>query len=157
FEAPTPKSGQAERRKRLDDLRQERDRVQIALGEMQTQLVKKYGPLAGEVAPLAKIQSSLPADTALIAWVDVKPVGPNSADPDGEHWGVVVRAEGTPVWVKLQGTGKDQRWTEGDVALPGLVKHALRNQPGAGAADWRPLVQRLYEQRLAALADALAA
>ena len=74
---------------------------------MQTRLVKKYGPLAGEVAPLAKIQSSLPADTALIAWVDVKPPGPNSADPDGEHWGVVVRATGRP------GLGEAARHGEG--------------------------------------------
>ena len=94
FEAPMRESDQAERGKRLDALRQEGDRVRIALGELETLLVKKYGPLAGEVAPLAKIQASLAADTALIAWVDVKPSGPNSANPDGEHWGVVVHARG---------------------------------------------------------------
>ena len=108
FEAPTPESDQAERRKRLDDLDDKSATVSRSrLGEMQTRLVKNYGPIAGEVALLAKIQSWLPVDTVLIAWVDVKPPGPASVDPDGEHWGVVVRSQGDPVWVKLQGTGTD--------------------------------------------------
>ena len=124
---------------------------------MQTRLATQYGPLAGEVAPLAKIQASLPADTALIAWVDIRPPGPNSADPDGEHWGVVVRAAGSPAWVKLQGTGKDRHWIQNDDELPGQVRNAVRDQAGPGASDWRSLVQRLYEQRLVPLADALAA
>ena len=152
-----PSSDQAERRKRLDDLRQERDRVQIALGEMQTRLVKKYGPLAGEVAPLAKIQSSLPADTALIAWVDVGPPGPNSADPDGEHWGVVVRVPGRTRLGEAARHGEGATLDPGDDELPGLVANALRDQPGPGSADWRPLARRLYEQRLVPLAAALAA
>jgi tetratricopeptide (TPR) repeat protein/formylglycine-generating enzyme required for sulfatase activity len=157
FESPLPASDQAERRKRLDDLRQERHRAHMAMVELQSRLVKKYGPLAGEVASLAKIQSALPADTALIAWVDVGPQGPNPADPDGDHWGLVVRATGDPVSVKLQGTGNDHHWTEADEALPGLVRDALRDQAGPGGADWRPLARRLYEQRLLPLAPTLAA
>ena len=107
LEAPAPRSDQAERAQRFETLRRERDEASIALGEFQTRLVQTYGPLAGQVAPLEEVQAALPRDTALVAWVDFKPAGPNSADPDGEHWGVVVRARGTPAWVSLPGTGKD--------------------------------------------------
>ena len=31
-------------------------------------------------------QAALPADAALVAWVDLQPAGPNAADPAGEPW-----------------------------------------------------------------------
>ena len=89
----TPKNlDQAERARRFEDLKRQRELASIALGEFQTKLVADYGPLAGQVATLNEIQAALPADAALVAWVDIKPQGPNAADPDGEHWGVVVRS-----------------------------------------------------------------
>jgi CHAT domain-containing protein len=122
---------------------------------MQTRLVQTYGPRAGAVAPLETIQAALPADTALIAWVDLNPTGPDFANPDGEHWGVVVRARGAPVWVTLQGSGPDHHWTGDDRALPGRVSMALKDLAGPGSADWRTLVERLYAQRLAPMAGVL--
>jgi hypothetical protein len=86
-----------ERAKRFEELRRQRGLASVALGEFQTKLVQDYGALAGRVAKLEEIQAALPADAALVAWVDIAPAGPNAADPDGEHWGVVVRARGTPV------------------------------------------------------------
>src|SRR5262249_6676683 len=145
----------AERRKRLDDLRQQRDRAQIALGGLRSQLAQKYGPLAGQVAELVEIQSALPGDAALVGWVDIKPHGPKAADPSGEHWGVIVRGKGTPAWVRLPGMGKDKQWTEEDTKLSALVREALVQRPRPGAADVRTLLQRLRAQRLDPLTDAL--
>jgi tetratricopeptide (TPR) repeat protein len=73
----TPKNlDQAERARRFEDLKRQRALASIALGEFQTKLVADYGPLAGQVATLNEIQAALPADTALVAWVDIKPTGP---------------------------------------------------------------------------------
>jgi hypothetical protein len=99
----------------------------------------------------------LPTDAALVAWVDLAPVGPTAADPDGEHWGVVVRARGIPAWVPTAGTGPDGLWTQDDTELAGRVRTELRRRPGATAADLRPLVERLRTQRLEPLARALRA
>src|SRR5262249_10519655 len=122
FEAPTPRLDQADRRKRLEELRQRRDPARIALGELQSRLARAHGPLGGRVAGLDEVPAALPADAALIAWVDREPAGPGSADPDGEHWGAVVRARGAPVWIRLAGTGRDRRWTQDDTELTDRVR-----------------------------------
>ena len=154
----TPKDlDQAERAKRFEDLKRQRELASIALGEFQTKLVQDHGPLAGQVARLNEIQAALPADAALVAWVDIPPAGPNAADPDGEHWGVVVRSRGIPAWVPIAGTGPDGLWTKDDTGLAGRVRTELRSRPGAGSADLRPLVEKLRTQRLEPLAKALGA
>ncbi len=154
----TPKDlDQAERAKRFEDLKRQRELASIALGEFQTKLVQDHGALAGQVATLNEIQAALPADAALVAWVDIPPAGPNAADPDGEHWGVVVRSRGIPAWIPIAGTGPDGLWTKDDTGLADRVRTELRRRPGAGSADLRPLVERLRTQRLEPLAKALGA
>jgi tetratricopeptide (TPR) repeat protein len=147
---------QAGRAKRFEDLKRQRDLASIALGEFQTKLVDEHGALAGQAAKLNEIQAALPADCALVAWVDI-PVGPSTADPDGEHWGVVVRSRGIPAWVPMAGTGPGGLWTEDDTKLAERVRTELRRRPGAGSADLRPLVEKLRTQRLEQLAKALGA
>jgi tetratricopeptide (TPR) repeat protein len=151
----TPKGlDQAERAKTFEDLKHERDLASIALGEFQTKLVQDYKELAGEVATLDKIQAVLPADAALVAWVDIPPAGPNAADPDGEHWGVVVRARGIPAWIPIAGTGADGLWTKDDSGLADRARSELRRRPGASSANLRSLVDRLRTQRLEPLTKA---
>ena len=154
----TPKGlDQAERAKRFEDLKRRRELASIALGEFQTKLVQEHDTLAGDVAVLDKIQAALPSDTALVAWVDIPPSGPNAADPDGEHWGVVVRSKGVPAWVPIAGTGPNGLWTKDDIGLAARVRTELRRRPGAGSADLRPLVEKLRIQRLVPVAKALGA
>ncbi|MGO9922752.1 MAG: tetratricopeptide repeat protein [Isosphaeraceae bacterium] len=154
----TPKGlDQAERAQRFDDLKRQHELASIALGELQTKLVQDYGALAGRAAKLNEIQAALPADAALVAWVDIAPAGPNAADPDGEHWGVAVRSRGIPAWVPIAGTGPDGLWTKGDTELASRVRTELRNRPGTGPADLRPMVERLRTQRVEPLAKALGA
>jgi tetratricopeptide (TPR) repeat protein len=155
FEAPMEKLDQAERRKRLEELRRQRERAQIALGELHSQLAARYGPRAGQVAALPEIQAALPAEAALLAWVDLQPPGPDAADPGGEHWAVVVRARGTPAWIRLPGTGPHQQWTEDDTKLAAQVREALAHRPGPKAPPVQPLIRRLRAQRLAPLIAAL--
>ncbi|MFI5455327.1 MAG: CHAT domain-containing protein [Isosphaerales bacterium] len=154
----TPKGlDQADRAKQFEDLKRQRELASIALGEFQTKLVQDHGPLAGQVAGLNEIQSALPPDAALIAWVDIPPAGPNAADLGGEHWGVVVRSRGVPIWVPIAGTGPDGLWTNDDTALADRVRTELRSRPGAIPADLRSLVERLRTQRFEPLAKALGA
>jgi hypothetical protein len=146
---------QAERAKRFEDLKRRRERASIALGELQAQLARDHGPLAGSVARLDEIQAALPADAALVTWVDLRPSGPSAADPDGEHWGVVVRSRGIPAWVPITGSGPDGLWTQDDTGLADRVRTELRRRPGGGPTDLRSLVERLRTQRLEPLAKAL--
>jgi hypothetical protein len=154
----TPKGlDQADRAKRFEEFKRQRELASIALGDFHTKLVQDYGPLAGQVANLKEIQAALPADAALIAWVDIAPAGPHAADSDGEHWGVVVRSRGTPSWVPLLGTGANGLWTKADTDLAMWVRTELRQGSGAAAADLRLVLERLRSQRLEPLAKALGA
>jgi hypothetical protein len=147
----------AERAKRFDVLRHQRELASIALGEFQTKLVQAYGPLAGQVATLNEIQFALPDDAALVAWVDIAPAGPNAADADGEHWGMVVRSRGIPSWVPITGTGRDGLWTKDDNELGSRVLTGLRSRPGTEPQDQRSSVERLRIQRIEPLSKALGA
>ncbi len=148
---------QAERAKRFDELKRQRALASIALGELQAKLVQDHGALAGQVARLNEIQAALRADGAFVAWVDTQPAGPNAADPDGEHWGVIVRARGIPAWVRLAGTGSGGLWTSDDFGLASRVRMELRRRPAVSSADLRPLVGRLRAQRIEPLTKALGA
>jgi tetratricopeptide (TPR) repeat protein len=147
----------AERAKRFEGLTHQRERTSIALGEFQTKLDQKYGALAGRVAGLDEIQAALPADAALIAWIDIPPVGPNAADPDGENWGVVVRSQGVPAWIAIDGTGDGGLWTKSDLELPRAVRGALRGRPGLDTPNPRPVIEKLRTQRISPLSRALGA
>jgi hypothetical protein len=67
-------------------------------------LEERHGVLAGRVADLASIQKALPADSALLGWVD-REGEPKAKDPSGEHWAVLVRPAGEPLWTRLPGSG----------------------------------------------------
>jgi tetratricopeptide (TPR) repeat protein len=146
---------QVERGKQLEELRRKRELASIALGEFQSKLAREHDPVEGRVAGLAEARPALPADAALVAWVDLEPAGQGAADPDGEHWGAVLRARGTPAWVRLPGTGAGGHWAGDDAKLPSLVRAGLSRRPGPWAPDVGPLVERLRAQRLKPLAGAL--
>ena len=154
----TPKGlDRAERAKRFEDLKRERELASIALGDFQTKLVRDHQSMAGDVAALNEIQAALPLDAALVTWIDVPPVGPNAADRDGEHWGVVVRSRGIPAFIPIAGTGPDGLWTGDDDSLAERVRTELRRRPGASPSNLQPLVERLRSQRIEPLAKALGA
>jgi tetratricopeptide (TPR) repeat protein len=146
----------------LDGLRKEREALLLTVAEFEAELVRNHGPVAGQVYELAAIQKHLPADAALVGWLDLI-VQAKTADPSGEHWACIVRQRGAPVWVKLAGSGPKGAWTTdgdelpGDEELPGHVRELLIEPPRRAAAPWRDLAGRLYAQRLAPLAPYLGA
>jgi CHAT domain-containing protein len=156
FEAPITQSSLPELRKRAEDFRRQLEQARFALGAVRARLAATYGTPSGQVAKRAEIQSILPVDAALVSWIDRPPAGPKAADPDGEHWGVVVRARGTPIWVRLAGSGPDRRWNAQDARLTTLVRNTLSEPPRPGV-DFQPWLERLRAQRLAPLSAALQA
>ena len=104
----------------LGQLRQAYDE----LAEFTEQLEKKYGPVAGQVFPRDQIQKSLPADAAFVAWLDIAGQA-KAADPNGEHWAILLRSAGPPVWIRLPGSGEKNAWTDDDTQLPSKLLAAL--------------------------------
>jgi CHAT domain-containing protein len=122
--------------------------VQAQLTQLEKSLADKYGPPAGQVYDLGRIQGHMPAGTALIAWVDIK-ASPKAADPNGEHWACLVRPKGDPVWVRLPGSGAEGAWIKDDDELPGRVRERLRARPDDPLVEWQDLADRLAHLRLA--------
>jgi len=117
----------------------QRQQLDEALAELAVHVSQR------EVASLAQLRATLPADAAFVAWVDV-------ADKSGgvqEHWGCVVRPRGEPHWERLPGSGPDGQWTSGDIELPAQLHAALARSAPAAAVD--ALAKKLHAQRLAPL------
>jgi CHAT domain-containing protein len=96
-----------------------------------------------EVYALERIRQQIPADAALLFWLD-RGVGESGS----AHWGCVLRRQGPPAWVRLPGSGPNNAWTDDDNQLPGRLRTALAERD----PDWRSLAQRLAAQRLDPLA-----
>ncbi len=146
---------EAESAKRFEDLKHQHELASIALGELQTKVVQQHGELEGRVAGLEEIQAALPTDAALVAWVDITPESPKAADPDGEHWGVVVRSKGHPSWIPIAGTDPHGLWSQDDTELAGRVRDELRRRPSGDLAGLQALLERLRIQRLEPLTRVL--
>jgi CHAT domain-containing protein len=138
----------------LDARPKERDETLRKIAQFQATLTAKYGVAAGTVLDLASIQKALLPDAALVAWLDLFGK-PGMADPGGDHWAVVVRQKGSPVWVQLPAV--DKAWGTVDTQAPDLVRKRLVSRSGATAEEAREAFQRLYQQRLAPVEKELAA
>jgi tetratricopeptide (TPR) repeat protein len=103
---------------------------------------------AGQLLPLADVQKQLPADAALVLWLDV--------DRLGEHQACIVRPKGDPAWVRLPGSGKDEEWTDLDLELTDRLYRLLR-QPTPDDAEQQELTAALRRQRLEPLRPHLGA
>ncbi|MGH7171331.1 MAG: CHAT domain-containing protein, partial [Gemmataceae bacterium] len=146
----SPKGDTDELKKRRNQLLTQRRKTQEELDAFAHHLEKTYGPAAGQAFERREIQAALPADTALIGWLDI-PGQAKATDPNGEHWAVLLRSSGDPIWVRLRGSGDKDAWTDADTKLSAELRTALQSPRGA----WRPLARRLGEQRLKPLAKQL--
>jgi CHAT domain-containing protein len=113
-------------------------------------MITRYGVKSGEVYDLGRVQKQLPADAALVAWVDL-PFVPNWHEAKGDHWACVVRSTGEPVWVQLEGTGLDGAWTTDDEKLAVKARGAFATRSDDPKAEWKDLAGKLAKQRLTPL------
>jgi CHAT domain-containing protein/tetratricopeptide (TPR) repeat protein len=132
-------------RKRRDDRLRERS-------GLQEEIAREAAELSGRaVFLLDRIQKQLPADGAVVFWLDLRS-GPKDADAGAGHWACIVRRAGAPAWVRLPGSGPGEAWTAGDRRLAGRLRVALAGNKLA----WQDLARRLADQRLGPLAPHLA-
>jgi tetratricopeptide (TPR) repeat protein len=143
----------AEQKKQLEALLDRRLKAQEELTRFGRGLEEKYGPAEGKVFERKTIQAALPDDTALVAWIDIAAAGPKAADPNGEHWAVLLRSQGEPIFQRLHGSGPGDDWSAEDTDLPSRLRTALVEYRGS----WEPLARQLREQRVGPLRKHLAA
>jgi tetratricopeptide (TPR) repeat protein len=138
------------RRIQVDRLALQRDALSAELSQFELSLTRKHGPVAGQVFELRRIQAQLPADAAMVGWLDLE-TRPNAVDPRWDHWACVVRRRGEPAWVRINGSGPGGAWTANDDQRPDRVRAALSRRPDDTAGSWRDLTARVAQQRLAPL------
>ena len=138
---PTPTDAE---KGELAKLQAERQSLEARLCELAVILSRR------EVDTLARVQAAIPADTALVAWVDA------TAGSVGvqEHWGCVIRSAGDPFWERLPGCGTEKAWTRDDDTLPRRLWQALVGEgttAPASPASVTSLSRQLHAQRIAPL------
>ena len=128
--------------------------LQAKMSEFEQDLAKKYGVAQGQSYDLKRIQDALEPDTAMVSWLDI-PGNQQARDPQGEHWGLVIRKLGEPVWVKLPGTGELAAWTPDDdqlgQQLAGVLANTANRPLRHTAGQIRQLITELKDQRIAPL------
>jgi tetratricopeptide (TPR) repeat protein len=124
-----------------------RRRTADELDGFRRELETRHGILSGQAPDRDAVQRALPADAALLAWIDPR-VALGGQDGSGERWAVLLRKTGDPAWVRLPGSGPDGVWTADDSRLATRLIQALASPRG----DWRDPADRLRRQRLAPLA-----
>jgi CHAT domain-containing protein/Tfp pilus assembly protein PilF len=148
-----PSAEQVQQHKgRLTERRQLQEQLDTLTGE----LSHKHGLGETRAYALEQVQGALPANTALLGWVDFEAKG-KAGEVVNERWAVLLRSKGPPTWVSLRGTGPSERWTDADTRLADQLGAALHDRPQGSPADWRSLARRLYQQRLQPLESHLAA
>ena len=142
FSARAPTAEQLGRRK---DLLSQQRQAQDDLNAFTAGLEKRYGPIGGQVFDRATIQAALPADAAFLAWIDL-PGEAKAKDPSGEHWAVLLRSTGDPVFHRLTGSGAGGDWGDADSRLPAelrarckaIAASGSRWQSGSASSVWPP-------------------
>src|SRR5262249_44803956 len=112
-------------------------------------LEAQHGAFAGKPATLEDIQAALPADGALVGWVDLRPFGSRRS----YHWACVVRKHGDPAWVQIPGSGRGGDWTKDDDRPIETLRTALAQT----LPPWRGPAAQVARQRLEPLSPHLKA
>ena len=125
--------------KQLEDLIAQRQRAGTKLAEIAVRVSQR------EVAASEAILAALPAESALMIWVD-------ESDKSGllqEHWGCVVRPSGEPKWERLPGSGRMSQWTKDEESLSVKLRNMLVSNESS--SDVASIAKQVYEQRMAPL------
>jgi tetratricopeptide (TPR) repeat protein len=123
--------------KQLDALRNEQSALRGQWVEFQNALDQEHPAAAGKPSGLEEVQKSLPADTALVGWLDA----------NRRHWACLVRRTGAPVWVPTPGSGPEGLCTPHDHQRDRDCQVALATR----APGWRELTTPVARQRLGPL------
>jgi hypothetical protein len=121
----------------LDELKGQQSVLRGEWLAFQAEMERQYHEFAGKPWALEQIQGALPADTALLGWLDVAK----------HHWACIVRHQDNPGWVKISGSNPDGSWTAADEDRPEELRKALAER----LPEWRAAAKALARQRIAPL------
>jgi CHAT domain-containing protein/tetratricopeptide (TPR) repeat protein len=88
----------------------------------------------------ADIQKQIPRDAALLFWIDFLFLN--------EYQACIVRQQGTPVWVRLTGSGKDGTWTREEKELPSRLFRLLIDPQAGSTLERQKAIAALRRLRL---------
>jgi CHAT domain-containing protein/tetratricopeptide (TPR) repeat protein len=126
--------------KLTQEQRRQRDALLARRRAIMEELSRKAAESStGQVQSVERIQEHVPADGALVLWLDAGEVG--------EHRACVLRSNGAPVWLSLPGSGKGGAWARQDADLPARLFRALAS-PDSGSAERDRLIGAFRKQRL---------
>jgi CHAT domain-containing protein/tetratricopeptide (TPR) repeat protein len=126
----------------IDQERQRQDLARLRRAVMAELSRLASAVSARQLASLEDIRSALPADAALVLWLDW--LGPR------QHWACVLRRLGPPAWVEMPGTGQGGAWSAADLSLPDRLYRVLLD-PTSSGRQRDTLVADLRKQRLGPL------
>jgi hypothetical protein len=128
----------------LDAVQQKQRELSGQFVALENALAERYRALAGRPARLSDVRAALPARAALVGWVEFNTRSETYPSKRPRHWACLVRRDGDPVWVKLNGSGTDGAWTKEDRDRPAALRSALiAHDPAC-----RDLAAALAKQRL---------
>lgn len=99
-------------RQELTQLKSRRKQIDTDIAQLAVAISQR------SVAPLSRIQKSIPDDAAMVIWIDLS----NRSGRIEEHWACVVRSTGAPVWEKIKGLRPPEVWSKFDHELPGGLR-----------------------------------
>ena len=137
-------------------LRERREAREIELLRLEADFDGKYGAEVGAPYDLPRIQSQLPADAALVAYLDLDAPA-DGVNPAGDHWACVVRSHGDPAWIRLSGRGPAGAWTEDDQRQPAVLRGECCRRPDLRGTGWAGIGAEMAARRLDPLEPCLAA
>ena len=85
-------------------------------------------------------------------WLDTR--FPSVETPNAIHYACIVQETGEPTWIALPGTGSNGAWTDDDETLSRTYR-VLVQDPASPVRQLEEHKQKLYEQRIAPIADLL--
>ncbi|MBI1345718.1 CHAT domain-containing protein [bacterium] len=126
-------------------LRQQEDRLLAELVELKQRFLQSSQEMPGIDLDLATLQQSLNHDEAIIGWVSRSDAIPTTVP---QHWGVVLRPPGKPVWIPL---------AEGEFAdLATRLRDAIARTDFTPLVELQPLIAQMRNIVWKPLAAALA-
>ena len=131
--------------RRIEELRRWYGEVRGRFVAFENDFDERYRALAGDPATLAEVRNGIPADAALVGWLSIQPLGETYPSTRPHHWTCVVRKSGSPIWIKLAGSGAAGAWTQEDVNRPATLR-AMLSDPEKVA--WRELAVAMVQHYL---------
>jgi CHAT domain-containing protein/Tfp pilus assembly protein PilF len=109
--------------------------------ELSSEMTRRAATLsASQLLGLADIQKQIPRQAALLFWINAPLLD--------EYQACILRHQGTPMWVRLRGSGKDGKWTNEEQDLEDRLYRLLRDPQAGTVLERQNAIAALRKLRL---------